>query len=91
MIVYRQRKVVERVVMKMRLALIKYRGKNSQQKMAEKYNVSQQAWSKWEKGTATPSPSIMLLLEKDSGIKMEQLFFDVFQQPIVVDKTKKSA
>lgn len=68
----------------MRNKLVAYRGKYSQAEMANKYNVSQQAWSKWETGTATPSPAIMLLLEKDSGIKMEELFFDVFQQQNVV-------
>lgn len=48
------------------------------------YGVSQQAWSKYENGTAVPSPSIMLRIERDSGIKMEDIFFDKFKQPNVV-------
>ncbi|MGM9571246.1 MAG: helix-turn-helix transcriptional regulator [bacterium] len=62
----------------MRDKLIHFRGKRSQLEMAALYNVSQQAWSKWENGTACPSPATMLLLEKDSGIPMEELFFDSF-------------
>jgi transcriptional regulator with XRE-family HTH domain len=46
--------------------------------MAAIYNVSQQAWSKWENGISTPPPAIMLRLEKDTGVKMEDLFFDIF-------------
>jgi transcriptional regulator with XRE-family HTH domain len=64
--------------------LIKYRGKRSQEEMAKMYGVSQQAWSKYENGTAVPSPSIMLRIERDSGIKMEDIFFDKFKQPNVV-------
>lgn len=70
----------------MRELLIKYRGKRSQKQMAKKYGVSQQAWSKYENGTATPAPNVMLRIEKDSKMKMEKIFFDVFQQPIVVER-----
>lgn len=68
----------------MRDKLIKYRGKRSQEEMAKMYGVSQQAWSKYENGSAVPSPSIMLRIERDSGIKMEDIFFDKFKQPNVV-------
>lgn len=68
----------------MRDKLIKYRGKRSQEEMAKMYGVSQQAWSKYENGTAVPSPSIMLRIERDSGIKMEDIFFDKFKQPNIV-------
>ena len=68
----------------MRDKLIKYRGERSQEEMAKMYGVSQQAWSKYENGTAVPSPSIMLRIERDSGIKMEDIFFDKFKQPNVV-------
>lgn len=68
----------------MRDKLIKYRGKRSQEEMAKMYGVSQQAWSKYENGTAVPSPSIMLRIERDSGVKMEDIFFDKFKQPNVV-------
>ena len=68
----------------MRDKLIKYRGKRSQEEMAKMYGASQQAGSKYENGTAVPCPSIMLRIERDSGIKMEDIFFDKFKQPNVV-------
>lgn len=70
----------------MREKLIRYRGERSQEEMAKMYGISQQAWSKYENGTAVPSPSIMLRIEKDSGMKMEDIFFDKFKQPIIVTK-----
>lgn len=73
----------------MRDKLIKYRGKRSQEEMAKMYGVSQQAWSKYENGTAVPSPSIMLRIERDSGIKMEDIFFDKFKQLNVVKTREK--
>ena len=61
-----------------RLELIKYRGDRSQSEMAAIYNVSQQAWSSWENGDKKPDVTIMKQIEKDSGIPMETLFFDIF-------------
>lgn len=58
--------------------LIKFRGDRSQEEMGKKYGVSQQLWSKWERGICCPSPAMMLQLEKDSGIPMETLFFETF-------------
>ncbi len=46
--------------------------------MAKLYGVTQQAWSKWENGESTPSLAVMKQIEKDSGISMEILFADVF-------------
>jgi hypothetical protein len=46
--------------------------------MGKKYGVTQQAWQKWENGKLTPKPLIMKQLEIDSGIPMEELFPDVF-------------
>jgi len=62
----------------MRQLLIKFRADRTQAKVAQKYGVTQQAWSKWEKGIDTPKPHIMKQLEIDSQIPMEELFFDVF-------------
>ena len=64
----------------MRSLLIEYRGERSQEEMARTYGVTQQLWSLWERGSSCPSPAIMLQLEKDTGIAMEQLFFDVFNK-----------
>jgi transcriptional regulator with XRE-family HTH domain len=46
--------------------------------MAARYGVSQQAWGQWETGKKTPVVVTMKKLEFDSGIPMEELFFDVF-------------
>lgn len=62
----------------MRTKLIKFRGERSQDEMAKIYGVTQQTWSNWERATKTPSPSIMKQIEIDSGIPMEELFFDAF-------------
>lgn len=62
----------------MRKKLIKFRGNRTQSEVAEKYGVTQQAWSKWERGIDTPKHPIMMQLEIDSGVPMEELFFDVF-------------
>jgi len=62
----------------MRAKLVEFRGDRSQQEMADAYGVTQQAWSGWEKGTITPGVVTMKRLENDSGIPMEEIFFDVF-------------
>lgn len=62
----------------LRIHLITYRGKRTQKEMAARYGVSQQAWSKWEKGECTPSLPIMKQIEIDSGIPMEEMFPDAF-------------
>lgn len=62
----------------MRQHLIKFRADRTQTEVAKKYGVTQQAWSKWEKGIDAPKPHIMKQLEIDTQIPMEELFFDVF-------------
>lgn len=61
-----------------RLELINYRGDRTQAEMADKYGVTQQAWSMWERGEITPSLPTMKRLENDIGIPMEVIFFDAF-------------
>ena len=63
-----------------REALVSFRGERSQTEMAQEYGVSQQAWSAWELGVATPPPRIMKRLEQETGIPMETIFFDRFNQ-----------
>ena len=58
--------------------LISFRGTRTQTEMANIYGVTQQAWSMWERGENTPSPTIMKRLEEDIGIPMEVIFFDAF-------------
>jgi len=48
--------------------------------MAEKYGVSQQTWSFWESGKATPNPAMMKRIATDSKKPMEKIFFDAFNQ-----------
>lgn len=58
-----------------------YRGERSQAEMARLYGVTQQAWSFWEIGTATPQIQIMKQLEDDIGRPMEEIFADAFFKP----------
>lgn len=62
----------------MRTRLIRFRGERSQEEMGRQYGVSQQAWSYWERGVKNPSPMIMKRIEDDSGVPMEVLFPDIF-------------
>ncbi|WP_050807007.1 helix-turn-helix transcriptional regulator [Acetonema longum] len=62
----------------MREKLTEFRGERTQEEMAGLYGVSQQLWSKWERGACCPSPAMMKQLEVDTGIPMETLFFDAF-------------
>ncbi len=64
--------------MAVRQKLVDFRGQHTQAEMANRYHVSQQAWWKWENGKALPEAATMLQLEKDSGVPMEELFFDKF-------------
>ena len=61
-----------------RQKLIDFRGENSQAVMGERYGVSQQAWANWENGIGLPTVDKMKRLEDDSGIPMEEIFFDAF-------------
>ena len=61
-----------------RQKLIDFRGNRTQSEMAKLYGITQQAWSAWENGDKTPQPHIMKQLENDSGIPMEVIFFDAF-------------
>jgi transcriptional regulator with XRE-family HTH domain len=72
----------------MRNNLIKFRGDRSQEEMAQIYNVTQQAWSNWENGRDTPRPATMLLISKDSGMSIESLFFDDYNNEKLLDDTK---
>lgn len=60
----------------MRENLIKFRGARNQQAMAERYGVTQQAWSAWEQGYSFPRLSILEKLSFDSGLTIEQLLFN---------------
>ena len=61
-----------------RARLIEYRGEHSQKEMGDRYGVTQQVWSRWEKGLAKPNVVTMKRLEEDIGVPMEEIFFDVF-------------
>lgn len=65
--------------------LISFRGNISQAEIAGKYNVTQQTWCNWERGSSTPNTVIMKRLEIDSGIPMEKLFADVFNKTNLLD------
>ena len=60
----------------MRTKLIAYRGSRSQDEMAKFYKVTQQSWSNWENGHETPRSKTMLMIARDAGTTIEDLFFD---------------
>ncbi len=61
-----------------RTNLVKARGNKSQTEIAVQCGVSQQTYSHWERGRATPSIKKMILLEHIFGVPKEILFFDIF-------------
>ena len=61
-----------------REALIKYRGTRTQEEMGRRYGVKQQAGWAWENGITKPNLATMKQIELDSGVSMEVLFFDAF-------------
>ena len=63
-----------------RAKLIEFRGEKSQTEMGKRYGVTQQAWSAWENGESSPNVVIMRQIEKDSGVAMEVIFFDIFNK-----------
>lgn len=63
-----------------RAKLIEFRGDKSQAEMGKRYGVTQQAWSMWENGDSSPNVVIMRQIEKDSGVAMEDIFFDIFNK-----------
>jgi DNA-binding XRE family transcriptional regulator len=68
--------------------LVEFRGKRSHEYMASLYGVTQQAWSKWEKGTVKPSVIIMKRIELDSGIPTKSNFFDIFNTETLLKAIK---
>jgi len=60
--------------------LIEFRGDKSQAEMGKRYGVTQQAWSSWENGDTNPNVVTMRQIEKDSGVEMEVIFFDLFNK-----------
>ena len=71
-----------------RQRLIEFRGNRTQINMAKMYEVTQQTWSAWENGRNTPPAKIMKRLENDSGVPMEDIFFDVFNNQKVSNTLK---
>lgn len=58
--------------------LITFRGKRTQEAMTKSYGVIQQAWCQWETGAKTSTVLTMKWIEQESGIPMEEIFSDVF-------------
>ena len=77
-------------VKELRPRLVEYRGIRSQSYMASMYGVTQQAWSKWEKSGSAPCPAIMKQIANDSGIPMEVLFFDIFNNQRLLERETKT-
>ena len=71
-----------------RQELIEFRGRRTQTEMANLYGVTQQTWSYWENGDKAPAARVMKRLEDDSGVPMEEIFFDVFNNQKVSNTSK---
>jgi transcriptional regulator with XRE-family HTH domain len=83
-------------VMKLSDKLVKLRKQNgwSQENLAEKLNVSRQAVSRWENGTAQPDASNILILSKLFGVTADYLLNDDYESDFdvpVVKQTKSDA
>lgn len=57
--------------------LVEYRADKSQFEMAQKYGVTQQTWSNWERGVSVPSIITMKVISEDAGYSIEELFLPV--------------
>ena len=71
--------------------LIKARGKQNQVQIAQECGVSQQTYSHWERGRATPSIQKMIILERVLGVPKEVLFLDIFNSDSELIKNKTQA
>ncbi len=82
--------------MKLPDKIIKYRKANgwSQEDFAEKLNVSRQAISRWENGTALPDAQNVLQISKLFGVTTDYLLNDDYESdkdiPAVQDATQKT-
>ena len=76
--------------------IIKHRKSNgwSQEDFAEKLNVSRQAISRWENGTALPDAQNVLQISKLFGVTTDYLLNDDYESdkdiPAVQDVTQKT-
>ena len=89
-------KLQEDFIMKLSDKLVKLRKINgwSQEDLAEKLNVSRQAISRWESGTAQPDASNVLNLSKLFGVTADYLLNDEYESDFdvpVVRQTKSDA
>lgn len=60
----------------------------TQAELAEKLNVSRQAISKWEMGTATPDTENLLLLSKIFSVSIDYLINNTVEQKLDMNATK---
>lgn len=61
-----------------KLQLLRKENQMSQEKLAEKINISRQAISKWEQGTAIPDTDNIVQLSKFFQVPIEYLLFDKY-------------
>ena len=82
--------------MKLSDKIIKHRKSNgwSQEDLAEKLNVSRQAISRWENGTALPDAQNILQISKLFGVSADYLLNDEYESdndiPAVMTATKET-
>lgn len=54
----------------------------TQEAAAEKFSVTQETFSKWERGEVTPEPSACVAIESETGIHRSIFRPDIFESPL---------
>lgn len=70
-----------------KIQFLRKENRMSQEKLAERINVSRQAISKWEQGTAVPDTDNIVQLSKFFQVPIEYLLFDEYDSVEEVEPT----
>lgn len=73
-----------------KILTLRKRGGMSQEELAEKLNVSRQAVSRWELGSAQPDANNILQISKLFGVTADYLLNDDYDSDNDLPKVKKS-
>lgn len=72
-----------------KIQFLRKESRMSQEKLAERINVSRQAISKWEQGTAVPDTDNIVQLSKFFQVPIEYLLFDEYDSVGEVEPASK--
>ncbi|OLR59429.1 hypothetical protein BHF70_07220 [Anaerostipes sp. 494a] len=74
-----------------KIQFLRKENRMSQEKLAERINVSRQAISKWEQGTAVPDTDNIVQLSKFFQVPIEYLLFDEYDSVEEVEPTEPAS